>query len=437
MNTNRPAQDSSSIRSLVLILFALVLSLAMSARAQTDTVLFNFGNGNGADPVSAVVFDGAGNLYGTTAQGGMYDCPSNESGCGVVFEISPSDSGWVETVLYSFTGGADGAAPEAGLAWDASGNLYGTTRAGGDLTACLTIGCGVVFELSPSSTGWQETVLHTFTGAADGGYPQASVIFDANGNLYGTTVAGGNGVGSCTIYNVPGCGVVFELSPSSNGWGETVVHEFSGGNDGAAPKAGLTFNSAGDLFGTAAGGGTSLGGVVFEMKPGLGGWKFGVIHDFTGKVDGQNPEAGVIFDPEGNLFGTAAEGGTGLSGTAFEMSPESGGHWHFSVLHAFTGHRDGGLPLAGLLRNPAGDLYGTTLFGGVASECYYGGCGVVFKLTRRGGVWDETVPHTFTSNGTDGTNSYAGLIFDTSGNLYGTTIGGGTTLAGTVFEVAP
>lgn len=427
---------------LAFTLLAFTLSLAVSAQAQTETVLYNFAGvpGDGFQPLSGLIFDPAGNLYGTTNEGGIdTDCQGlGNSGCGTVYELSPVGSGWQETVLYSFSGGSDGGVPAAGLIRDASGNLFGTTQFGGISGGCSGFGCGVVFELSPSGSGWTETVIHSFTGDADGAYPVAGLIFDAAGNLYGTASAGGNSINGCVYQRINGCGVIFELSPGSS-WTETVIHTFIDGSDGAAPLAGLTLDSAGNLYGTAAFAGTAGKGVAFGIKKGTGGmWRLGVIHAFTGGKDGGDPKTGLTFDSAGNLYGTAAIDGADFGGVVFELAPGSGGAWKFGLLHSFTGGHDGNQPLGNLLLDTAGNVYGTTEEGGKLIDCFDAGCGVVFKLSPRiGGGFIETVLHTFMSNGTDGTNPFGGLVFDSAGNLYGTTNAGGTNSAGTVFEITP
>jgi uncharacterized repeat protein (TIGR03803 family) len=423
---------------LALALLAITFSLAMSARAQTETILYNFASGSndGFQPLSGVIFDAAGNLYGTTLEGGIdTDCQQlGNSGCGTVYELSPVGATWQETVLYSFTGGNDGGVPNAGLVRDASGNLYGTAQEFG------TGGYGVVFELSPSGGGWTENVLYSFTGGADGAYPVSGLVFDAAGNLYGTTNAGGNSTSGCVYQRVNGCGVVFELSPASGGlWTESVLHTFTDGSDGASPSTALILDSAGNLYGTAQFGGTYNKGVVFEMKKGTGGvWRLGVLHAFTGSTDGADPETSLTFDAAGNLYGTAAIDGADFAGVAFEMKRGSGGGWTFGVIHTFTGGHDGRLPLSALLVDMAGNVYGGTEAGGKLSECDDDGCGVVYKLTPHTGAgWTETLLHTFLSNGTDGTSPFGNLVFDSAGNLYGTTNAGGLNSGGTVFEVTP
>ena len=271
-----------------------------------ETTLESFTLKDGAYPAGNVVFDAAGNLYGTTTRGGAF-------GFGTVFELSPSPGGtWTYTVLYSFTGTTDGAFPFGGVIFDAAGNLYGATELGGDFNA------GTVFELSPSPGGtWTYTVLYSFTGKADGYDPSSSVIFDAAGNLYGTTIEGG----------AFGDGTVFELSPNPDGtWTETVLYSFQGGLDGSFPSSStLTFDKAGNLYGEAFGGGNDRCpggcGVVFELSPtGGGSWTESVPGWFNG-TDGWSPWQSLVFDADGNLYGTTQDGGAYGDGVVFELKP--------------------------------------------------------------------------------------------------------------------
>ncbi len=232
-----------------------------------ETVLYDFSGTPDGNPLSPLIFDAAGNLYGTISVGGSNNAYCQKlSGCGVVFELSPTASGpWTETILYTFNGSTDGSSPQSGLTFDSAGNLYGTAVQGGNLTGCNSLGCGVIFKLSPSGSTWTETVLHAFTGRGDGGSPVTAVTLDAAGNVYGGTVFGGN-LSDC---GGGGCGVVFKLAPSSTkGWTETVLHFFSGGYDGKATEGvPLTFEPDGNLYGTAAQGGTANQGVVFSIAP--------------------------------------------------------------------------------------------------------------------------------------------------------------------------
>jgi uncharacterized repeat protein (TIGR03803 family) len=258
---------SGTITFALVIAFTLTALLAQSARAQTPTaggwsekVLHSFNDTDGAYSSAGLIFDKNGNLYGTTLEGGDYGCSA--SGCGTVFELTPTaGGGWTETVLLNFNG-SDGSGPQAGLIFDAAGNLYGTTVGGG--TNCPPFGCGTVFELTPTAGGgWTEKVLHSFGNGTDGANPFAGLIFDAAGNLYGTTYGGGT-----YRCGASGCGTAFELTPAAGGsWTETVLYSFSRGNDGFEPEAGLIFDSAGNLYGTTAVGGTYDGGTVFELTP--------------------------------------------------------------------------------------------------------------------------------------------------------------------------
>jgi hypothetical protein len=389
-------------------------------------------------------------FYGTSSQDGdLSGCASR--GCGVVYRLSPnSTNGWTETVLYTFTDGTDGAAPGASLIADQAGNLYGTAAIGGDLGCNPPDGCGVVFELSNTASGWKQTVLHTFAGSTHGNGPSASLIFDSAGNLYGTAAIGGNNKKCFTN----GCGVVFELSPSSTGWKQKVLHTFSGGRDGAYPQAGLVFDAAGNLYGTTANGGNNLTtcggvfpgcGVVFELSPNsTGGWKETVLHTLSGGRDGAIPVAGLIFDKSGNLYGTTAAGGGATNcqecGVVFKLMHTSSG-WKETVLHTFTCCSGGGMPHGGLVRDTAGSLYGTAVeFGDTTSS--NSGCGVVFRLSRlAGGGWKETVLHAFVKS--DGAGPGTSLIFDSAGNLYGITESGGNLSdcfsagCGVVFQIVP
>jgi uncharacterized repeat protein (TIGR03803 family) len=268
---------------------------------------------------------------------------------------------------------------------------------------------------------WTESVLHSFTGA-DGKLPRAELIFDAAGNLYGTTNGGGPS----------NDGVVFRLKPNSDGtWTESVLHSFSGA-DGAAPVGGLVFD-AGNLYGTTANGGAYEGesGVVFRLKPNSDGtWTESVLYNFTGGADGGFSFAGLIFDAVGNLYGTGSAGGAYGYGVVFKLKPNTDGTWTESVLYSFTGGADGGVPLTGLIFDAAGDLYGTANDSG-STACTIG-CGVVFKLAPTSSGWSETVLHSFLGYGA---YPLAPVIFDPAGNLYGTTSSG--TKFGLIFEITP
>lgn len=316
----------------------------------THSVLHSFENDgpDGADPTGGLILDAAGNLYGTTTFGGAYYY-------GSVFEMVRQSSGWKETVLHSFEFNSHGCCPYAGVAMDEAGNLFGTAS--------------VAFKLSPGADGWKETVLHDFTGeSGDGEEPIAGLILDAAGNVYGTTQHGG-GSSNCG----GGCGTAYQLSPSSKGkWKETVLHRFQARQDGAFPGVGaLAIDSASNLYGT------TDAGTIFELSPGVEGrWKFAVLYTITGGSNGTEPSAGVVLDKAGNLYGTTIAGGSPQCdcGVVYKLAPGSKGKWNYAVLHTFVGS-DGAQPDANLILDSEGNLYGTTATGGA------GGYGVAFELT--------------------------------------------------------
>ncbi len=373
-----------------------------------------------------------------------------------------------ETILYTFTGGSDGAVGAQHLVADSAGNLYGTTVGGGNKsTKCAVYtgvdGCGVVFKLTPTVQGpWKETVLHTFTGGADGGVPEGGVILDSAGNLYGTAYFGGDEkpeVCHAVGNHAAGCGVVYELTPTAHGpWQETVLHTFTGAPDGQNPWDQLTFDSSGNLYGTTQSGG-DVGcyplyacGVVFELSPSPGGsWTESILYAFPSLSAGFNVLGGVTFDSQRNLYGVTYQGGdtsvscfgyqNGGCGVVYQLSPNPSGPWTETVLHAFTGGSDGSIPLFGVILDSSGNVYGATIFGGdTTSELCtfqqpgYPGCGVVFELAQ--GTWEETVLYTFTGSG-DGWWPLSPVVFDSSGNLYGETWGGGGHNDGIIFKLTP
>jgi len=353
-----------------------VFKLTPGSAGWTETVLHSFHGKDGSNPVASLVFDGAGNLYGTTVNGGDLQV-NHGQGCGTVFKLTPGDNGtWTERVLYSFHCN-DGAAPIAGLVFDGAGNLYSTTTGGGN-TICVG-GCGTVFKLTPHTDGqWTETVLHHFNG--DGGRnPRSGIIFDAAGNLYSTTDAGGD------IRCNGGCGTVFKLEAGT--WKISVLHTF---HDGRSPD-GIIFDTAGNLYGMTFTGGSlhrcngNGCGTVFELVPSNNGeWNLTVLHSFQG-MDGANPTSTLIFDAAGNMYGTtqlggdlSCGGGSGC-GTVFELTKESVG-WAEIVLHRFDDN-DGNNPTSALTLDTAGNLFSTTATGGNLNECSGNGCGVIFEIT--------------------------------------------------------
>jgi uncharacterized repeat protein (TIGR03803 family) len=428
----RPKKPFSADKPTFMNFITLLLVLAVVptlAHAQTFKVLHTFHGKDGSFPTGALVRDSEGNLYGTTSGGGSGGC--GKYGCGTVFKMNSLGK---EFWLYSFKG-ANEIDPSAGLFRDASGNLYGTTEFGGKITkTCGGLqvgGCGTVFKVDKTGNG---TVLYKFKGTPDGYFPAALLVEDVAGNLYGTTSSGG----------AHGLGAVFEREKSGK---ETVLYSFSGGSDGCFPEAGVILDAAGNLYGVTHQGGVAFCnsgyGVVFKLD--ITG-KETVLHSFAGyPSDGANPASVLLLDSGGNLYGTTQNGGSsgvcdGGCGTVFELSPQNG-NWSETVLYSFCSLEncsDGEEPGTGpLARNASGDLYGTTTFGGT-SRCNGSGCGVVFALNSTG---KETVLHSFTG-GADGMFPVAGLFLGDSGTLYGTAWQGGATCftsysCGVVFKIAP
>jgi uncharacterized repeat protein (TIGR03803 family) len=410
--------STTGLRLVFASLTVALLATARPAGAQ-ETILLSFnGTSDGRRPEFPVVLDAAGNLYGTTTIRGAH-------GFGTAFELSPNGSGgFTETVLYSFGGtSTDGKTPSSGLILDSSGNLFGTTSAGG------VSGVGTVYELSPDGNGGRtETVLYSFKNdGMDGVNPFGNLTQDAAGNLYGTTQAGGSGTNAL--------GVVYELKHKSSGWVERVLHTFvNDAVDGIVPASGLIFDAGGNLYGVTGSGGATGFGTVYEMKPQTSGkWIERVIHSFNDNgTDGFNPFGRLTLDSAGNLYGTTVEGGTHTFGAFFEMKLK-GGIWTERVLYSFNGGiADGQQPSGGLIFDAAGNLYGTTGSGGS------GGRGTLFELSPHvNGSWTESLLHSFVFNGTDGIEPNTALIMDAAGNLYGTTSQGGVGNNGTVFEFTP
>ncbi len=446
---------------------------------------------DGASPAGSLIFDSAGNLYGVTNIGGSGGCGDGYStyGCGAIYELSPTSGGYTETVIYSFPGNNFSEGNPAGrLAFDQSGNLYGTAQTGGPSSNCYYYGCGTVFQLTKGSAGWTESTIYSFGGLTDGDSPQSGVIFDSAGNLYGTT-QGYWGYGSVfelspnsdgswsetTLYNsninswtyagvvfdaagnlygtsvsgAPGSnlGSIFELSHGSSGWTETTLYSFTGAKDGEVPFATPLRDSAGNLYVTTAAAGVGAGS-VFELSPASGGtWTGTALYDFPVTTEGLIPYSGLVADGAGNYYGTTTVGGTKSYGSVFKLTPNGTGGWKETILYNFLGttgaNGDGSFPIGNLLLDESGNIYGTTQLGGnVGQNCFDVNaeqCGTVFKLSPNGnGTYTESILHYFTGyTNADGANPSAGLIMDESGNLYGTTKFGGVHDAGTAFMLAP
>ncbi len=422
-----------AIAATAAVTLATTLTLTASAQAGHFKGLHEFkGGGDGITPVAGLIEDANGNLYGTTISGGLLNANNcNESGCGTVFELSPATGGgWVKTTLHRFTGNRDGGAPTGALVMDESGNLFGTTENGGS-QLCGTPGCGVVYELSPtSSSPWTLTVIYSFPDSSAGARPNG-LVRDASGNLYGSTTNGGTD-----------WGVVYALSQSSGSWVETVLHAFSN-TDGSLPNSTLYMDGSGNLFGTTLQGGVLTGncktfggcGTVFELSPASGGgWNF-ANYAFPTPTQGIFPVGAVREDASGNLYGVTSAGGINSGGVAFKLVPVSGGGWTESVFHTFDLAK-GSSPV-GLIEDGKGGYYGAAQSGGNTS-CN-GGCGTVFDLTpTSSGGWVATTLHSFTGVGDGGLPNP--LMVDANGNIFGTAEAGGRTNCafggcGTAFEI--
>lgn len=412
-----------AIRAITATLLLTLTCACSAVEAQTLTTLYSFaGTPDGSGPGQANLLDVNGTLYGTTVGGGAF-------GFGTVFEL---DSAGKETLLYSFTGGADGAYPISGLVRDTKGNYYGTTEEGGNL-ACsyfgINGGCGTVFKLESNGS---LKVLHTFSGGVDGAGPQG-LLLDKTGNLYGITFLGGD----LNCFTGDGCGVIFKMDLNGN---ETVLYSFMGGTDGWFPNGFLSMDRVGNIYGVTINGGNladcsgSGCGVVFKLSPSE---KYTVLYTFTGGADGAFPNGALLTDDKGNLYGTAGWGGdlsctdpqsTAGCGVVFKIGPTG----KETVLHSFKGP-DGALPIYGLFADAKGNGYSTTTWGGTS------GLGTVFEITSKG---VENVLHNF-SGQSDGSLPGSGFIKDSSGNLYSNTSSGGDLSCGggagcgTVFKIAP
>jgi len=400
-----------SIRQLFILCVLPAVAVLSARAASTTKILHSFAGGADGEYIdSDLVTDAAGNIYGSSVQGGTF-------GGGTVFEVTPAG---VHTVLYNFTGGADGGEPYKGVTFDAQGNLYGTAVTGGG--GSCEGGCGVVYKLANSGGTWTQSVIHTFTGGNDGSGPGSGVTFDNHGNLYGTTPTGG----------AKGQGVIYQLKPGASGWSLSVLHTFTGGNDGAGGSAGrLIFDAAGNIYGTATVGGANGDGTVFELSLVEGRWQLKTLYAFKDQPDGALPYGGVVLDKSGNLYGTTYYAGANDVGTVYKLT-RGANSWTETVLYSFKGGTDGSSPISTLVADSAGNLYGTTSDGG--GGC---GCGVIFKMTpKANGGWVESVPYRFTGAPNPGF-AYNGMVVDAFGNFYGTTVHGGATNDGTVYKFTP
>ncbi len=419
----------------------LMIVAATQVEAQTFTVLHQFtGGADGSSPYGGLSLDRSGNILGTATYGANQSCADSYGvGCGTLFKLTRSGSGWLFSPLYAFQGGNDGANPAANLTIARDGTVYGTTNGGGggnctDSTFS-THGCGTVFRMRPMPNrctsvlcAWNETVLYRFTGGADGNNLLGQLAVDAAGNVYGTTAEGG----------AYGGGEAFQLAPAGSSWTKSAIHTFGSASDGLNPTGGLTLGPDGDLYGNtiySADGLCSFTscGTLYQLTPSGSGWSENILYVFHCGSDGCGPQPALIFDPAGNYYGTSM----GEPNAVFQMSPSNGG-WNFSAVHDFD---FGGLQslFGSLAMDAAGNLYGASYYGN-SSNCVYG-CGTVFKLTPSQGGWTYTLLYQFTG-GADGGHPYGGVVVDADGNVYGTTTDGGANNCeysgcGTLWKITP
>ena len=385
----------------MLVVCAMVALLGNTASAANTTkLIYSFAGGaDGEYTDTELVTDSAGNLYGTSVQGGY--------GSGTVFQVTPEG---VHTVLYSFTGGADGGEPYKGVTFDAQGNLYGTAVTGGG--GSCEGGCGVVFKLTNSGGVWTQTVIHAFTGA-DGSGPGSPVSIDKHGNVFGTTPTGGK----------YGMGVIYLLQPVGGSWKFRVVHAFTGGTDGGGGSAGrLLLDDRENLYGVCTVGGVNGFGTVYEVSLVKGQVQFTTLYAFKDQPDGALPYGGLAFDKVGNLYGTTYYAGANDVGTVYKLIRNKG-TWTETVLYSFKGGADGANPISGLVADASGNFYGTT--------------STLFKITRgSSGQWTESVAYRFPGSPKAG-NAYNGLVNDGAGHFYGATVNGGIANDGVIYEFTP
>ena len=414
-------RGSWALTMTAVLLVAPALVPIQTAQAQTFTVLHNFTGGSDGGQAGGLILDRSGILYGNAYSGGDFtNCPG---GCGVVYQLKQHGSSWTLSPLYSFNGTDDGAMPNDVPTIGPDGALYGTAIGGGmnDL--------GTVFDLRPRPAAcasvlcpWVDTIVHQFGNGDDGASPIGGVVFDAAGNLYGTTDRGGTN----------GNGTVWEATRSGQNWTESVIYNFGaiGSGDGVNTTGTLTIDSAGNLYGTTQSGGSGGGGTVFKLTNTGSGWTETILYNFpvNSLVDGWFLQGGVVLDSAGNIYGGTLFGGPNNGGTVYELSP-SGGGYTFNVLASLGGGLEEGV-YDSLTIDANGNLYGTTVRDGPGSN------GFVFKLTQSNGNWTFTDLHGFI--GADGGAFPVGRVaVDAQGNIFGTTTGGGTNNQGILFEITP
>ncbi len=396
------------------VLFVLTVAPGI-ANAQQYHLLYTFTGGlDGAQPYSGLTINGAGNLFGTTHSG------NQGTNWGNVYELRRHNSSWIFSPLQLFDGTL-----ASGVVIGPDGVLYGTSP-----NNLVDYFWGYVYNLRPPintvcraiTCPWNPTVIYGFSGGSDGALPRyGDLTFDSAGNMYDTTANGGISFGS------DGLGVVYQMTRSGSGWTQQPIYLFTG-PDGAHPYNAVVLDGAGNLYGTTTAGGQFGFGTVFEVSPSGGGWTERVLYSFTGGDDGSFPTAPIVFDQAGNIYGSTNTGGAGGGGTVFELSPAGGGAYNYTLLKSFTGGVNCG-PFAALTFDAVGNLFGTTICSGATNN------GNVFKFTPSGGGgWTYSSLYDFTG-GLDGKNPYSNVVFDSAGNMFGTTFHGGTFNQGVIWEL--
>jgi uncharacterized repeat protein (TIGR03803 family) len=424
---------TKSFISIALLTTAIVVGSTgfQPAAAQTYSVLYNFtGSADGGHPLAGLTRNSNGTLYGAAFDYGSY-------GLGAVYELAPTGSLWTYSVLYAFRGSdfSDGAAPASRPVIGPDGHLYGATLIGGLGQGCIAWynGCGTVYSLTNNSGAWSESVLFQF-GTSNGAYPgYGDVVFDQAGNLYDTSPTSGSTAD----------GAAFKLTPTST-WSETILHNFHGTPDGALPLNGPLLDRAGNIYGTTSAGGANGNGAVYELSASQIGWKRITLYDFRNGSDGGAPASNLVMDRWGNLYGATQTGGVYGGGAIFKLTRNPAGTWLFTTIYQFpapvmapppvlrANTRCSGQPFVGSNRTLAidtfGNLYGTT------SADTFNQWGSVFKLRPVGTTWSYSTLHNFNGT-TDGGIPWGRLAVDNDGNVYGTAVLQGTYNCGVVFKI--
>ena len=406
--------SSHSTSKLFMISAAVALLGCVAWAAGTPQIIYNFaGEDDGEYLDSDLVIDNAGNLFGSSVQGGTF-------ASGTVFQLTTTGTP-THTVLYNFTGGTDGGEPYKGVTLDKHGNLYGTAVTGGG--GSCEGGCGVAYKLTNNGGTWTQSVIHQFTGGDDGSGPGSGLTLGSGGTLYGVTPTGG----------ANGMGVIFQIKPIKDGtWKFKVIHTFTGGDDGLGGSAGRLLLIGKTLYGVTTVGGANGLGVAYSLTLAKGKWQFTPIYAFKGTPDAGFPYGSLSADSERNLYGTTYYDGKNNLGSVYRLAPQGDGTYKEKVLYSFKGGMDGSGSIGNLVFDKTGAIFGTTSAGGAACDC-----GVIFKMAKNAkGVWKESVTYRFTGT-PDGAFLYNGMVGDSAGNFYGTTVRGGAGDDGSIYKFTP